>query len=128
MNLALLLQRSAQAFPHQPAVALGERIVRDYAGLAERVARLAESHVQAKRYLTFQYPEYYHALSEASRGTLRWQGGPMNETEALAFERDPDFDVILQLRQWDEQAKVEGKPVPDLAIFETILEQILINP
>ena len=41
MNLALLLQRSAQAFPHQPAVALGERIVRDYAGLAERVARLA---------------------------------------------------------------------------------------
>ena len=52
----------------------------------------------------------------------------MNETEALAFERDPDFDVILQLRQWDEQAKVEGKPVPDLAVFETILEQILINP
>jgi phosphonate degradation associated HDIG domain protein len=97
-------------------------------GLPERVARLAESHVQAKRYLTFQYPEYYHALSEASRGTLRWQGGPMNETEALAFERDPDFDVILQLRQWDEQAKVEGKPVPDLAVFETILEQILINP
>ncbi|MCC6657057.1 MAG: AMP-binding protein [Rhodocyclaceae bacterium] len=41
MNLALLLQRSAQAFPRQPAVALGAAVLHDYAGLAGRVARLA---------------------------------------------------------------------------------------
>ncbi len=93
-------------------------------GLPERVARLAESHVQAKRYLTFQNPEYFNSLSEASRGTLRWQGGPMSEVEAREFEQDPDFETILQLRQWDEQAKTEDKPLTDLAIFEQILAQL----
>jgi predicted HD phosphohydrolase len=93
-------------------------------GLPERVAKLTESHVQAKRYLTFVDPAYFAGLSEASRGTLRWQGGPMNAEEARAFESDPDFEVILQLRQWDEQAKVEGYPVSDLTVFESILQQI----
>ena len=37
----MLLHRSARAFPGQPAVALGARILHDYAGLAARVARLA---------------------------------------------------------------------------------------
>jgi len=41
MNLALLLSRSAQAFPGQPALALGPRVLHDYAALAGRVARLA---------------------------------------------------------------------------------------
>ena len=41
MNLAQLLARSAQAFPHWPAVARGGRVLHDYAGLAGRVARLA---------------------------------------------------------------------------------------
>ncbi len=41
MNLALLLARSAQAFPHLPAVALGGCVLHDYAALAERSARLA---------------------------------------------------------------------------------------
>ncbi|MBI4988641.1 MAG: AMP-binding protein [Rhodocyclales bacterium] len=41
MNLSLLLARSARAFPHLPAVALGEHVLHDYAALAERVARLA---------------------------------------------------------------------------------------
>ena len=97
-------------------------------GVPDRVARLAERHVEAKRYLTFKHPAYYEGLSEASRGTLRWQGGPMNEAEAAEFEQDPDFETILQLRQWDEQAKIEGKPLPDLAIFESILKQLMSNP
>jgi len=41
VNLALLLERSARAFPRQPAVALGARVLHDYAVLAGRVARLA---------------------------------------------------------------------------------------
>jgi 2-amino-1-hydroxyethylphosphonate dioxygenase (glycine-forming) len=93
-------------------------------GLPERVAKLTESHVQAKRYLTFTNPDYYNGLSDASRGTLRWQGGPMNEAEARDFEQDPDFEVILQLRQWDEQAKIEGQPVSDLTVFESILHEM----
>lgn len=41
MNLARLLARSARAFPHLPAVALGGRVLHDYAALEARVARLA---------------------------------------------------------------------------------------
>ena len=41
MNLALLLLRSARAFPRRPAVALGARVLHDYAALAGRVASLA---------------------------------------------------------------------------------------
>jgi len=96
-------------------------------GLPERVARLVENHVQAKRYLTFKSPDYYLGLSPASQETLRWQGGPMDASEAAIFESDPDFSLILQLRQWDEQAKVEGMPLIDLSFFESLAKEIIVK-
>jgi phosphonate degradation associated HDIG domain protein len=80
-------------------------------GFSERVARLVESHVQAKRYLTYKYPSYLRRLSEASLATLAFQGGVMSAAEAAAFEQDPDADLMLQLRRWDEEAKETGLPV-----------------
>jgi long-chain acyl-CoA synthetase len=41
MNLAAHLQRSAHAYGDRPAVALGERVLWNYAALGERAARLA---------------------------------------------------------------------------------------
>ena len=73
-----------------------ERVGADYLrekGFPERVAKLVESHVQAKRYLTFKYPEYYNSLSDASKKTLEFQGGKMNKEEAEAFESDRIFDT-----------------------------------
>lgn len=43
-------------------------------GFSEKIAQLVENHVQAKRYLTFRYPDYYTKLSEASKQTLIYQG------------------------------------------------------
>jgi len=40
-NLASLLVRTARAWPRLPAVALGPRVLHDYAALAERAARIA---------------------------------------------------------------------------------------
>jgi len=40
-NLVNLLERAARAYPHHPAVALGARVVHDYATLADRVTRLS---------------------------------------------------------------------------------------
>jgi len=105
--------------PEAPSMAgLGvidhERIGADYLraqGFSESVARLVEGHVQAKRYLTFAKPAYAARLSEASRGTLKWQGGPMDADEAKAFEADPLFAPILAMRTWDERAKVVGLEV-----------------
>ncbi|HET9501914.1 MAG TPA: HD domain-containing protein [Hymenobacter sp.] len=95
-----------------------EKLGADYLrarGFSARVARLVESHVQAKRYLTYQYPSYLRQLSAASLATLTFQGGPMSAAEAEAFEQDPDADLILQLRRWDEQAKEANQPVGSLA-------------
>ena len=91
-----------------------ERVGADYLraqGFSESVALLVEGHVQAKRYLTFAKPAYAARLSEASRGTLAWQGGPMDAAEAEAFEADPLFKPILAMRTWDERAKVVGLEV-----------------
>ncbi|OGA42855.1 MAG: AMP-dependent synthetase [Betaproteobacteria bacterium RIFCSPLOWO2_12_FULL_65_110] len=40
-NLARLLVRSARAYPHQPALALGDAVTATYLQLADRVARMA---------------------------------------------------------------------------------------
>src|ERR1700754_2839498 len=85
-----------------------ERIGADYlrsVGFPERVAKLVENHVQAKRYLTFKFPDYYNQLSEASRKTLEYQGGVMSAEEAHAFETDPLFETSIRMRKWDELAK-----------------------
>lgn len=98
-----------------------ERLGADYlrrAGFSERMARLVEYHVQAKRYLTLKEAGYYERLSEASRRTLEYQGGVMTAEEAEAFEQDPLCAVSLRMRQWDELAKEMHVPVIDLAVLK----------
>ena len=105
-----------------------EQIGADYLrklGFPEKIAKLVENHVQAKRYLTFRYPEYYEKLSEASRQTLVYQGGPMDESEAEAFEKDPLFEASLKMRTWDEEAKLEFVPLPDLGKYREMAERVL---
>jgi 2-amino-1-hydroxyethylphosphonate dioxygenase (glycine-forming) len=83
-------------------------------GFSEKIARLVENHVQAKRYLTFRHPEYFEALSEASRKTLQYQGGVMTAGEADEFERDVLFEVSIRMRKWDELAKEINVALLDL--------------
>jgi 2-amino-1-hydroxyethylphosphonate dioxygenase (glycine-forming) len=107
-----------------------EQIGSDYLrskGFPENVARLVENHVQAKRYLTFKYPEYYTSLSEASRHTLNFQGGVMQAEEAAAFELDPLFHESIALRRWDEQAKEINVPIVDLDVLKQKARTLLQN-
>lgn len=78
------------------------------AGLPEDCAALVALHVAAKRYQCQARPEYLARLSAASVGTLAFQGGPMDDAEAAAFEAHPLFPEALALRAWDEAAKVVG--------------------
>lgn len=94
-----------------------EQVGADYlrrAGFSERMAKLVEYHVQAKRYLTLRQPGYYDLLSEASIRTLGYQGGVMSEAEAVTFEQDPLCELSLRMRLWDEQAKQLHAPLIDL--------------
>ena len=65
-------------------------------------------HVAAKRYLCATDPDYFQALSAASVHSLSLQGGPMSEDEAAHFERDELFSLMLEMRTWDEAAKLPG--------------------
>ncbi|MFL1492403.1 phosphonate degradation HD-domain oxygenase [Pseudomonas antarctica] len=106
-----------------------ERLGADYlrrAGFRERMAKLVEYHVQAKRYLTFTQPDYYAHLSEASRHTLGYQGGVMTAEDAHAFEQDPLCQVSLRMRHWDEQAKDMHVPVLDLEPLKAMAHRLLI--
>lgn len=94
-------------------------------GFSQRLAKLVESHVQAKRYLTYAQPEYYARLSEASKQTLEFQGGPMTALEADAFEKDDLFEISILMRQWDEMAKEENIPLPNLNIYKKMCLQLL---
>jgi phosphonate degradation associated HDIG domain protein len=97
-----------------------EKIGADYlrsCGFPERVAKLVENHVQAKRYLTYKFPEYYDQLSEASRKTLEYQGGVMSEAEGKAFENDALFETSIRMRKWDELAKERHVPVMDMDLL-----------
>jgi phosphonate degradation associated HDIG domain protein len=107
-----------------------EKIGADYLkrkGFSKKITKLIGSHVGAKRYLTFKYPSYYEQLSAASKGTLNFQGGPMNEKEAKDFEKDGWFSLYITLRGWDEKAKREHVPLPDLERYRTMMIQHLIQ-
>ena len=90
-------------------------------GFSNRIAKLVANHVMAKRYLCFKNPEYFSVLSEASRTTLSYQGGPLIEETATAFEKDPDFETILAMRRFDEAAKVPASKVPDFNSYINVL-------
>jgi phosphonate degradation associated HDIG domain protein len=105
---------------------LGAEFLREK-GFSKKVCRLVESHVEAKRYLTAKDPSYYAELSDASKKTLEYQGGPMTSEEAAAFEQYPLFNLIIQMRKWDEQAKIEHKPLPDLEHYRRMILRHLLN-
>jgi phosphonate degradation associated HDIG domain protein len=90
-------------------------------GFSERLVRLVGSHVEAKRYLTATNADYYKQLSEASKRTLEFQGGPMSDAEVRKFEADPLFELIVKMRLWDEAAKVEHQPVAPLDVFYNMI-------
>jgi phosphonate degradation associated HDIG domain protein len=94
-----------------------EKVGADYLrskGFPERIAKLVEGHVQAKRYLTYKHEEYYNSLSEASKKTLEFQGGRMSKEEADSFESDTLFETSILMRKWDELAKETDFPIIDL--------------
>lgn len=96
-------------------------------GFSQKIAWLVQSHVEAKRYLTWKHPEYYEQLSEASKKTLAYQGGSMNDGEATAFEQHPLFELMIKMRQWDDEAKVEHLEVGDLEKYHSMIVRHLVS-
>jgi predicted HD phosphohydrolase len=107
-----------------------EKVGADYLrskGINYPIPELVENHVKAKRYLTYKYPEYYNNLSDGSKNTLRYQGGPMSEVEASLFENDPLFKTSLKMREYDERSKEQNIQLNNLTYYENLLRRYLNN-
>lgn len=89
-------------------------------GFSDRLTQLVQSHVIAKRYLTYKFPEYYEKLSDASKVTLSFQGGRMTAEEAAAFESHPDAELMVQLRYFDDKAKDLHQEVTNIAFLKQL--------
>lgn len=81
-------------------------------------------HVEAKRYLVAVEVDYHDRLSEASRETLRRQGGPLTPPQCRAFERAPGFDQAIALRRIDDEAKCVGRAVAPFAAYRDLLRRL----
>lgn len=95
-------------------------------GFSQKVASLVESHVPVKRYLTAKFPDYYESLSGASKLSLKYQGGPFTKEQVNEFEKDPLYPLKIQIRQWDDAAKVVNLKVPDLETYRPIAVKHLL--
>ena len=82
-------------------------------------------HVPAKRYLCATDASYHDGLSEASKRSLKVQGGIMSDEELEAFEQIPHFRDALTLRRWDDLAKVKGLETAALEIYRDTVQQCL---
>jgi phosphonate degradation associated HDIG domain protein len=84
-------------------------------------------HVAAKRYLCAVEPDYFAKLSKDSVLSLSLQGGPMSSGEVAEFEAAPQFRDAVQLRRFDEQAKVKGLETPPASHFLRYVERVILS-
>ena len=82
-------------------------------------------HVLAKRYLA-RDKKYYNKLSEASKVSLKLQGGVLDSKEAKIFEKDEFFKDSIKLRKFDEAAKKIGVNIKDISEYKNLLKSSLI--
>ena len=82
-------------------------------------------HVKAKKYLA-RNKKYYQILSEASKVSLKLQGGIMNDNEAKEFESNEFFESSIKLRKFDEAAKKAGLKIKSINEYKNLLISKLI--
>lgn len=76
--------------------------------------------VQPLLFLSWHGANRDRFVPQGSRRTLELQGGPTTEEEARIFETDSLFEENLQMRKWDEGAKVEVLVVVPPCDVETV--------
>jgi len=84
-------------------------------------------HVDAKRYLCATRPGYHDALSTDSKRSLFLQGGVYADAEASEFAARRGASRAVELRLWDDAAKIAGMKTPPLTHFVPIMEAVSIR-
>jgi predicted HD phosphohydrolase len=102
--------------------AIGARVLSPLFGPG--VAQPVSLHVTAKRWRCTLDPAYYDRLSEASKLSLKAQGGLLSDEDCLRFEEHPGFPDALALRTWDDEGKIVGLGVGTLDDYVGIVNSL----
>ena len=102
---------------------VGYEFLKEY--FAKDVLGPIKYHVKAKRYLARE-ESYYKLLSEASKVSLKLQGGIMSYEEAKKFESNEFFKDSIKLRKFDEIAKKVGLKIKSINEYKNLLTSKLI--
>ena len=82
-------------------------------------------HVIAKRYLA-RKKNYFNLLSEASRTSLKLQGGVLNDKESIEFKKNKYFKKSILVRKFDEAAKKTNIKIKSIDSYKSLLKSKLI--
>ena len=82
-------------------------------------------HVQAKRYLC-RKKSYWNTLSEASKVSLKLQGGVMNDSEARKFISFKFHDKAILLRKYDDEGKIPNTKIKKIEEYRDLINSQLI--
>ena len=93
---------------------------------SKRLVDIVRLHVPAKRYLCAVDPSYFDGLSPASVRSLALQGGPMNADETAAFEAEPFHADAVQVRRFDDLAKIPGMVTLEFEAYLPKIEAALV--
>ena len=85
------------------------------------VAEPVRLHVDAKRWLCARAEGYFETLSPASVRSLELQGGAFAPEQADAFLMRPYAIEAIQLRRWDDRAKVPGCVTRPIGAYADLL-------
>ncbi|KRB93136.1 HD domain-containing protein [Noviherbaspirillum sp. Root189] len=108
---------------HQPHEQLAALMLADLFPAA--VTEPVRMHVDAKRYLCAIDPLYWGSLSDMSKRSLEWQGGPFSTEQAANFISQPYAENAVRLRRWDDAAKVVGKVTPSLNQYIPLMQHLI---
>ena len=82
-------------------------------------------HVLAKRYLA-RNKKYFNFLSEASKISLKLQGGILNNDESKEFKKKKYFKNSILVRKFDEAAKKTNIKMKSIDNYKSLLKSKLI--
>ena len=91
----------------------------------QKIVEPIKYHVLAKRYLA-RDKKYFDFLSDASKISLKLQGGILNDKESKKFENKSYFMPSILLRKFDEAAKRTDIKMKSIHDYEKLLSSKLI--
>ena len=103
---------------------LGFDFLKNY--FVQEVTEPIKLHVLAKRYLC-RDNSYYNLLSEASKISLKIQGGIMNDDEAKRFSSLKFYNDAIKVRKYDDDGKIPNVKIKNIEDYRDLIYSQLIN-